>query len=133
MMKPETISLLCAPGTHEPLRLVSVLGPNGSEQEELVGVNYGERFRIHDGIPILLDESKVSGYNQQYQGFYNRISEGYDAAIKLFAYFAGGGEEHFRGEFLRELEIQDDDQVVEVSIGTGANLHFLPTTCKVRK
>ena len=28
-MKPETISLLCGPGTHEPLRLDSTPGPDG--------------------------------------------------------------------------------------------------------
>lgn len=125
-MKPETVSLLCGPGTHEPLRLASMPGPDGRTQEVLIGVHSGERFRVRDGIPLLLDESKVSGFNQRYQRFYNRIAGLYDAAIKLFAYLAGGGEEHFRGEYLRELEVQDGDRVLEVSIGTGANLHYLP-------
>jgi len=126
MMKPETVSLLCGPGTHEPLRLASVPGSDGSAQEVLVGVHSGERFRVRDGIPLLLDESQVSGFNQRYQGLYNRIAGLYDAGIKLFAYLAGGGEEHFRGEYLGELEVQDGDRVLEVSIGTGANLHYLP-------
>lgn len=126
-MKPETVSLLCRPGTHEPLRLASVPGPDGSAQEVLVGVQSGERFDIRDGIPLLLDESKVSGFNQRYRGLYNRVAGLYDAAIKLFAVLAGGGEEHFRREYLRELEIQDGDRMLEVSIGTGANLRYLPT------
>jgi ubiquinone/menaquinone biosynthesis C-methylase UbiE/uncharacterized protein YbaR (Trm112 family) len=126
MMKPETVSLLCGPGTHEPLRLASEPGPDGSAQEVLVGVHSGERFRVRDGIPLLLDESKVSGFNRRYQGLYNGIAGLYDAGIKLFAYLAGGGEEHFRGEYLRELDVQDGDRVLEVSIGTGANLHYLP-------
>jgi len=92
----------------------------------LVGVRSGARFLVRDGIPLLLDESKVSGFNQRYQGLYNRIAGLYDAGIKLFAYLAGGGEEHFRMEYLRELEVQDGDRVLEVSIGTGANLHYLP-------
>jgi ubiquinone/menaquinone biosynthesis C-methylase UbiE/uncharacterized protein YbaR (Trm112 family) len=125
-MKPETVSLLCGPGTHEPLRLASVPGSDGSVQEVLVGVHSGERFPVRDGIPLLLDESKVSGFNQRYQGIYNRVAGLYDAGIKLFAYLAGGGEEHFRREYLRELEVQDGDRVLEVSIGTGANLHYLP-------
>ena len=125
-MKPETVSLLCSPGTHEPLRLASVPASDGSVQEVLVGVHSEERFSVRDGIPLLLDESKVSGFNQQYQGFYNRIAGGYDGAIKIVAYLAGGGEEHFRGEYLRELEVNDGDRVLEVSIGTGANLHYLP-------
>jgi len=126
MMKPETVSLLCKPGTHESLRLVSVPGPDESAQEMLVGVDSGERFPVRDGIPILLDESKVSGFNQRYQGIYNRVAGLYDAGIKLFAYLAGGGEEHFRGEYLRELEVQEGDRILEVSVGTGANLHYLP-------
>ncbi len=126
MMKPETVSLLCRPGTHEPLCLTSVPGSNGSTQEVLVGVHSGERFRVRDGIPILLDEAQVSGFNREYQKFYNRIAGLYDATIKLFAFLAGGGEAHFRGEYLRELEVQDGDRVLEVSIGTGANLHYLP-------
>jgi ubiquinone/menaquinone biosynthesis C-methylase UbiE/uncharacterized protein YbaR (Trm112 family) len=125
-MKPETVSLLCRPGTHEPLSLASVPGSDGSAQEVLVGVHSGEKFSVRDGIPLLLDESKVSGFNQRYQGVYNRIAGLYDGSIKLFAYLAGGGEEHFRGEFLQELEVQDGDRVAEVSIGTGANLHYLP-------
>ena len=125
-MKPETVSLLCKPGTHEPLYLASVPGSGGSAQEVLVGVHSGERFPVRDGIPLLLDESKVSGFNQRYQGIYNRIAGLYDAGIMLFAYLAGGGEEHFRWEYLRELEVPDGDRVLEVSIGTGANLHYLP-------
>jgi ubiquinone/menaquinone biosynthesis C-methylase UbiE/uncharacterized protein YbaR (Trm112 family) len=125
-MKPETVSLLCRPGTHEPLCLSSVTGSDGSAQEVLVGVHSGERFCVRDGIPLLLDESKVSGFNQQYQGFYNKVAGLYDASIKLFANLAGGGEERFRGEYLQELEVQDGDRVAEVSIGTGANLHYLP-------
>jgi ubiquinone/menaquinone biosynthesis C-methylase UbiE/uncharacterized protein YbaR (Trm112 family) len=125
-MKPETVSLLCRPGTHEPLRLASVSGSDASVQEVLVSVHSGERFRVRDGIPLLLDESQVSGFNQRYQGFYNRIAGLYDAGIKLFAYLAGGGEGHFRGEYLRELEVQEGERVLEVSIGTGANLHYLP-------
>jgi len=125
-MKPETVSLLCRPGTHEPMHLTSLPEPGGSEQEVLVGVHSGERFPIREGIPLLLDESKVSGFNQQYQGLYNRIAGGYDGAIKLFASLAGEGEAHFRGEYLRELSVKDGDRVLEVSIGTGANLHYLP-------
>jgi len=124
-MKPETVSLLCRPGTGEPLRLATVSGSHGNAQEALVGVQSAERFPIRDGIPLLLDESRVSGFNQRYQRFYNGIAGLYDASIKLFARFAGGGEERFRGEYLRELEVQDGGRVLEVSIGTGANVHYL--------
>ena len=102
-MKPETVSLLCRPGTHEPLRLTTVPGPDGSAQEILVGVHSGERFPVRDGIPLLLDEAQVSGFNERYQRLYNGVAGLYDAGIRLFAYLAGGGEAHFRGEYLREV------------------------------
>lgn len=124
-MRPETLSLLCSPGTHEELRLEAAPASNGGQQETLVGVESGDRYRIREGIPILLDESNVSGFNEEYRGFYNRIAGLYDASIKVFALVAGGGEEHFRREYLRELEVPEGGRVLEVSIGTGANLHYL--------
>jgi ubiquinone/menaquinone biosynthesis C-methylase UbiE/uncharacterized protein YbaR (Trm112 family) len=126
-MKPENLSLLCSPETHEPLRLASVPKPDGGAEQALVGVDSGQTFRIRDGIPLLLDESQVSGFNRRYQGLYNRVAGLYDAAIRLAAYLAGGGEEHFRREYLRELELREGARVLEVSIGTGANLRYLPT------
>jgi ubiquinone/menaquinone biosynthesis C-methylase UbiE len=125
-MKPETIPLLCAPESHEPLRLASVPGPGGSPEEVLIGVDSGRQFPIRDGIPLLLDQSKVSGPNQRYQRAYNRVAGLYDAGIRLVANMVGGGEAHFRGEYLEELEVLEDGRVLEVSIGTGANLHYLP-------
>ncbi len=106
-MKPETVSLLRSPGTHEPLRLVSAQASGGIAQEELVCERSGERFLIRDGIPLLLDESSISGFNQRYQRFYNRIASLYDAAIRLVGNLGGGGEGRSRGEYLRELEVKD--------------------------
>jgi ubiquinone/menaquinone biosynthesis C-methylase UbiE len=125
-MKPETVSLLCKPGTHEPLYLASQAGPDGSQQEVLVAEESGEKFVLREGIPILLDESKISGFNQRYQGFYNRAAGLYDIAMKMFGFLVGGGEKRLRQEYLQELGVQKAQLVLEVSVGTGANLHYLP-------
>ena len=125
-MKPETVPLLCSPGRHESLRLVSEPKPDGTVQEALVGVQSGQRFPIREGIPLLLDETKVAGQNLRYEGFYNRVAGGYDAAIRFVAWLGSGGEKQFRREYLQELEVADGARVLEVSIGTGANLHYLP-------
>jgi len=125
-MKHETVALLCRPGTYEPLRLATAPGAEGSAPEVLVGVHSGEIFPIRDGIPLLLDTSKVTGFNQTYQRFYNRVAGLYDGAIRLYANLAGRGEQHFREEYLRELDVRDGGRVLEVSIGTGANLPFFP-------
>jgi len=125
-MKPETVSLLCAPGTHEPLSLGVNSKAGDSSPEMLIGIHSGSKFSIRDGIPLLLDESKVTGFNQQYQGFYNRAAGMYDAAIRLVARLAGGGEAGYRMEYLNELVTNETQRVLEVSIGTGANLRLYP-------
>ncbi len=127
-MKPETVSLLCSPGTGEPLRLVSVPTSGGIARQELVGEQSGERFPIRDGIPIFVDESSLSGFNQRYQRFYNRAAWLYDAVIRLAGNLGGGGEGRSRAEYLRELEVQDGDRLLEVSIGTGGNIPLLPAS-----
>jgi ubiquinone/menaquinone biosynthesis C-methylase UbiE len=40
-----------------------------------------------------------------------------------------GNDEGMRTEYLRQLEIKDGDKVLEVSIGTGSNLRYLPPSC----
>lgn len=125
-MKPETVSLLCAPESHEPLRLASVSGPDGASQDVLVGVPSGQQFEIRDGIPLLLVPSEVTGFNRRYQRFYDRVAGLYDGGMRLFGVLAGGGEGQFRKEYLRELDVNDGARLLEISIGTGANIHYLP-------
>jgi hypothetical protein len=102
-------------------------GPEGREQEGLVGVRSGQLFGIRKGIPLLPNQSKVSGFNLKYQRLYNRVAGVYDGSIRLVANLVGGGEAGFRGQYLQELELEEGDRVLEVSIRTGANLRYLPT------
>ena len=129
-MDPETVSLLCRPETHEPFRLVTTDDADGNAQEFLVGIQSGEKFLVRDGIPLLLEEASISGFNKQYQGFYNRAASVYDTIINLVARIAGGGEEHFRRQYLQRLQIHDGSRILEVSIGTGANLHYIQSKVK---
>jgi len=64
--------------------------------------------------------------NKKYRKLYDRIAPIYDLTTRAYAYFRSGGEEERRSEYLSELEIKDEDKVLEVSIGTGANLRYLP-------
>ena len=125
-MKPETVSLLCVPETHEPLTLARDPVPGGHHADVLVGVQTGRRFDIKEGIPILLDETPISGLNLRYQGFYNRIAGLYDPAIRLFATVVGRKEGDFRKQYLSELGVPEKGRFLEVSIGTGANIQHLP-------
>jgi ubiquinone/menaquinone biosynthesis C-methylase UbiE len=127
---PATLNLLCDPVTHETLELVTVQSPHRKPRQELVSIGSGRRFPIRDGIPVFLNHSDLSGLNKRYQTFYDRVAPVYDYATKLYALFRNGGERKRRMEYLRELEIEDGDKVLEVSIGTGANLRFLPSNVK---
>ena len=126
-MDPETVSMLCSPYTHEPLELINVQEPDGTSKEFLAGVQTGERFLFHDGIPVLYDVSRLEGYNLQYQAFYRKAAKFYDVALKTLALLYGRGEANFRSQYLQLLEIQKDSKVLEVSVGTGTNLPLLPT------
>lgn len=124
-MDAETAAMLCNPRTHEPLTLVREQGPDGTAQENLVSVQSGESFPFRDGIPVLYDAARLSGYDLQYQAFYKRAARFYDAALKTLAILYGGSEAAFRKLYLEQLEIHSGDKVLEVSVGTGANLRYL--------
>jgi ubiquinone/menaquinone biosynthesis C-methylase UbiE len=64
--------------------------------------------------------------NKKYRKLYDRIAPIYDLTTRTYAYFKSGSERNRRSEYLKELEIEDEDKVLEVSIGTGANLRYLP-------
>lgn len=120
-MNPEIIPLLRSPITHSRLQLDHQDGREG-----LLAVESGETYAIEDGIPILLDQAHLAGYNKKYQGFYNLVAPLYDATLALGAKLAHGDVDQFRMEYIRELELKPGDRFLEVSVGTGANLKYLP-------
>jgi ubiquinone/menaquinone biosynthesis C-methylase UbiE/uncharacterized protein YbaR (Trm112 family) len=129
-MDAEFLSLLCSPVTHEPLELASEPGQPGESRELLIGTESGARYPLRDGIPVFLDESSLLGDNKKYQGMYDRLAPWYDLGIRLYARLKSGGEESRRMEYLRELEIRDGSRILEVSVGTGGNLRFLPRNAR---
>jgi ubiquinone/menaquinone biosynthesis C-methylase UbiE len=120
-MNPEALAFLAAPASDEPLSLVEEGG--GSF---LVASGSGRRFPVSDGIPDFLDESDLVGPNRRYQRLYDRTAAFYDFSTWIYARLKGTSEAARRGEYLRDLEVSDDSHVLEVSVGTGANLELLP-------
>ena len=125
-MNSETVSMLCNPYTHESLRYIKTQESDGTIKEFLEGVETGERFPIKNGIPVLYDESRLQGLNLRYQKFYRSVAKYYDFALRTIGFLSGGSESKFRNQYLQQLEIQKDSRVLEVSVGTGANLALLP-------
>jgi ubiquinone/menaquinone biosynthesis C-methylase UbiE len=121
-MRAETVDLLCDPVSHEALRV----GSSKDGASFLENVVTGKRYPIRDGIPVLLAEGDVTGSNERHRLMYDRIAIVYDLAMGLYASVRSGGEKRRRMEYLKEMEIDPGDNVLEVSVGTGGNLRYLP-------
>jgi ubiquinone/menaquinone biosynthesis C-methylase UbiE len=111
-MNPQTLDLLCDPDTHLPLE---------SAVDWLVNPASGRRYPIRDGIPVFLQD--VTGPNRKYQTMYDRLAPGYDIAERLYRWVSRKPD--YRLGYLGELEIPAGARVLEVSVGTGANLRYL--------
>jgi ubiquinone/menaquinone biosynthesis C-methylase UbiE/uncharacterized protein YbaR (Trm112 family) len=125
-MNPEVVPLLCSPKTREPLELTTERRPDGQLRPVLRATRTGESFPLRDGIPVFLDEAGLTGLNKKYQVLYDRIARFYDLPTRIWAFFKTGGEANLRRAYLRHLEIKPGDRVLEVSVGTGSNLRYLP-------
>jgi ubiquinone/menaquinone biosynthesis C-methylase UbiE len=117
-MNTTTLKLLCHPLTHEPLELVS--------ENLLRGVSSGDSFSINADIPMLVPEDDCAGANQKYQKMYDRIAVVYDLGEKLYGWWKGLGHGEMRQPFLKDVVVRPGNKVLEVSVGTGANIWLLP-------
>ncbi len=110
-MNAECLPLLCDPDTHEPLQLTG---------DSLFNPESGARFPIRDGIPAFAENP--AGTNQAQQAIYDRLARIYDINERVFGWFFP--TRRYRRQFIRELEAPPAARVLEVSVGTGANLPY---------
>jgi ubiquinone/menaquinone biosynthesis C-methylase UbiE len=120
-MDPSILPLLCDPTTRAPLHMDPPSNAFLSSEE-------GRRYLIRDGIPVFFDQTEVSGTNSKYQAMYDRLAPGYDFAERIYYWFTR--QPSYRVEVQSELEIPQANsaqrlRVLEVSVGTGANLRAL--------
>lgn len=90
------------------------------------GLSYTER----EGVFVPANAPAIDGSNQKYQGFYNKISWAYDLWEIVYAGLTHGGRDHARAELLEPLKVKTGDKVLEISIGTGINLRYLPAAAE---
>lgn len=112
-MEDHVLSILCDPDTRYALETAG---------NNLRNTATGRIYPVRDDIPLFV--STVTGSNLKYQTLYDRIAPGYDLAERLYHWFLR--KPNYRHEFLGELELKPHARVLEVSVGTGANLRFLP-------
>jgi len=125
-MNSDILALVCDPTTRDMLEIKTEPEARGHLIEFLVNPKTGQRFPIRGGIPNFLLEGEVSGSNQKYQAMYNRSAPFYDFSTWVYSFLKKTSTETRLREYLDELEVKESDRVLEVSVGTGRNLQFLP-------
>lgn len=124
ILDSEALDLICNPINHERLELrPSKKGPL------LVGTKSGDVFHVSNGIPILMDPSHLTDSKRKSQIFYDILAPFYEFSQWIY-YSLNGGEGTARNEYLRFIDVKQGDRVLEVSIGNGINIKFLPRNAR---
>lgn len=104
------------PSTQERLR---------AEGDRLVAES-GRTYRVVDGVPWLLDEEAISALDRDFQRQYTeKDARSYDRQVRLLGLLFGCWEPRERRKMVGLLDLRPGMRVLEVSVGTGANLPFL--------
>ncbi|HZB89534.1 MAG TPA: methyltransferase domain-containing protein [Terracidiphilus sp.] len=112
-MENEPLSLLCDPDTRYSFEL---------DGQTLRNTATGRVYPIRDGIPLFI--SSLSGATLRCQSRYDRLAPFYDLRERFQAFT--GKVPGFRAELAAALAIPRGARVLEVAVGTGANIPHLP-------
>ena len=86
-----------------------------------------EDLKQENGILCCMNDYFISGDNQRYMKMYDWMSFFYDFGEKWIGRLKyGHAIDHLRTELMSRLEWKNNISVLYVSIGTGADLHYLP-------
>ena len=86
-----------------------------------------EEIQQANGIFCCMNDVFISGDNQRYMKMYDWMSFVYDFAEKWIGKLKYGNTiKHLRNELMSKLEWKNNISVLYVSIGTGADLHYIP-------
>ncbi|MGA2653793.1 MAG: class I SAM-dependent methyltransferase [Terracidiphilus sp.] len=118
--RPQTFAFLQSPNTGEPLQLVCE-----KNQEELLSPS-GERFSIHNGIPVFIKSQELTGANLKYNNMYELFGGLYDDFQRIVLALRGLNRDAWFRSYMDLLEVQPGDSVLETSVGTGLNFKYIP-------
>jgi ubiquinone/menaquinone biosynthesis C-methylase UbiE len=122
-------SMLRDPATHQMLTYIPAAA--GQNQGLLYNPATGRKYPVREGIPQFVEATEITGVDRKFQKFYDLFAPVYDAMIKGYILLKKlGNDQTYRMEYLRELEIRDGHKVLEISVGTGSNIRYLPKSCQ---
>lgn len=119
-MDENYVDMLRNPINGESLELVKK--PGG---QFLVGKESGMLFALRDGIPVFIDPSRLTDANEKSRKYYDILAPVYQFT-QSFYYLVKGGEEKERNEYLQHVPVREGNRVLEISVGNGVNIRFLP-------
>jgi ubiquinone/menaquinone biosynthesis C-methylase UbiE len=91
---------------------------------------YKKEGKIIDGINVFMAEDELEENNKKFSKSYNKIAPFYDLSGKIFFWLKFGGEYNFRNDSLQYIKVNDNDLVLETSIGTAADLYYMNRKAK---
>jgi ubiquinone/menaquinone biosynthesis C-methylase UbiE len=86
--------------------------------------------KIINGINTFIDINNLSGENKKFSELYNKIAPFYNISQKIFYKIKFGGENNFRNEFLKYIIVNDNNFVLETSVGTADNFYYMNKNAK---
>ncbi|UCC73179.1 MAG: methyltransferase domain-containing protein [Gemmatimonadota bacterium] len=122
-MRRSTLGLLCCPSCQVALSLRDERGDGTVDEGSLSCPQCERSFPIRDGIAHFISAQALEAADRRFARFYDWFSHVYAPFTKL-AFLPFGGERKARKEILDRLEL-NGGRILEVSIGTGANLPYL--------
>jgi ubiquinone/menaquinone biosynthesis C-methylase UbiE len=115
-LPPKLLPVLRDPADSAPLEL---------DGDHLVNRAQNRRYRIDDGVPVLLDESELGPQNVKMRDMYRWMAPGFDVADKIGNFFLGGKINRMRHQVAQRLGLKPGDRCLYTSIGTGLDLPFI--------
>jgi ubiquinone/menaquinone biosynthesis C-methylase UbiE len=84
----------------------------------------------NNGILSFIAQNDLKGDNLKFSKLYDKISPFYYNGQKIFYKIKFGGERNFRNDFLKYIIVNDNNVVLETSVGTADNFYYMNKNAK---
>jgi len=122
-MKQTTLEMVCCPFCKSTLSLNAKDGNGIIANGDLYCLTCEQSYPIKRGIVRFINPQVLTGPNQHFERYYNRLAPFYSIFTKL-AFLPFGGDRKAREEILKHMDVARG-RTLEVSIGNGVNLPYL--------